>query len=102
MIEQGSRLNVDTRLTNYYSNYLSKFKNVATACGKQYKKLVQSAEYATRMGEYQLAKSAGFSEIGAAFAGREVATDFGMRGSNAFLNAINSNTMFLNASLQGL
>ena len=102
MIEQGSRLNVDTRLTNYYSNYLSKFKNVATAGGKQYKKLVQSAEYATRMGEYQLAKSAGFSEIGAAFAGREVATDFGMRGSNAFLNAINRNTMFLNASLQGL
>jgi hypothetical protein len=102
MIEQGSRLNVDTRLTNYYSNYLSKFKNIATAGGKQYKKLVQSAEYATRMGEYQLAKSAGFSEIGAAFAGREVATDFGMRGSNAFLNAINRNTMFLNASLQGL
>jgi len=102
MIEQGSRLNVDTRLTNYYTNYLSKFKNIATAGGKQYKKLVQSAEYATRMGEYQLAKSAGFSEIGAAFAGREVATDFGMRGSNALLNAVNRNTMFLNASLQGL
>jgi hypothetical protein len=70
--------------------------------GRQYKNLVQSAEYATRLGEYQLARSAGFSEIGAAFAGREVATDFGMRGSNAFLNAVNRNTMFLNASLQGL
>ena len=102
MIEQGSRLNVDTRLTNYYSNYLSKFKNVATAGGRQYKKLVQSAEYATRLGEYELAKAAGFSDIGAAFAGREVATDFGMHGSNAFLNAVNRNTMFLNASLQGL
>ena len=102
MIEQGSRLNVDTRLTNYYTGYLSKFKNVATAGGRQYKKLVQSAEYATRLGEYELAKAAGFSDIGAAFAGREVATDFGMRGSNAFLNAVNRNTMFLNASLQGL
>ena len=102
MIEQGSRLNVDTKLTNYYSNYLSKFKNVATAGGRQYKKLVQSAEYATRLGEYELAKAAGFSDIGAAFAGREVATDFGMHGSNAFLNAVNRNTMFLNASLQGL
>ena len=106
MIEQGSRLNVDTRLTNYYTNYLTKAFGPARKYGafgwRQYKNLVQSAEYATRLGEYQLARSAGFSEIGAAFAGREVATDFGMRGSNALLNAINRNTMFLNASLQGL
>jgi hypothetical protein len=102
MIEQGSRLNVDTKLTNYYSNYLSKLTGPLTYGGRQYKKLVQSAEYATRLGEYELARAAGFSEIGAAFAGREVATDFGMRGSNAFLNAVNRNTMFLNASLQGL
>ena len=40
------------------------------------------------MGEYQLAKAAGFSDIGAAFAGREVATDFGMKGSNVLLNAL--------------
>ena len=106
MIEQGSRFNVDTRLTNYYTSYLSKMfgptRKGATYGWKQYKKLVQSAEYATRLGEYQLAKAAGFSDIGAAFAGREVATDFGMHGSNAFLNAVNRNTMFLNASLQGL
>ena len=106
MIEQGSRFNVDTRLTNYYTSYLSKMFGPARKYGsfgwRQYKNLVQSAEYATRLGEYQLARSAGFSEIGAAFAGREVATDFGMHGSNALLNAINRNTMFLNASLQGL
>jgi len=106
MIEQGSRFNVDTRLTNYYTSYLSKMfgpaRKGATFGWRQYKNLVQSAEYATRLGEYQLARTAGFSEIGAAFAGREVATDFGMRGSNAFLNAVNRNTMFLNASLQGL
>ena len=34
---------------------------------RQYKKLVQSTEYATRMGEYQLAKAAGFSDMGASF-----------------------------------
>ncbi len=106
MVEQGSRLNVDTRLTNYYTNYLTKAfgpaRKFSTFGWRQYKNLVQSAEYATRLGEYQLARSAGFSEIGAAFAGREVATDFGMRGSNSLLNAINRNTMFLNASLQGL
>ena len=54
------------------------------------------------MGEFQLAKAAGFSEIGAAFAGREVATDFGMRGSSKLLNFFNRNTMFFNASIQGL
>ena len=106
MIEQGSRLNVDTNLTNYYTSYLGKLfgkgRDVGSYGWKQYKNLVQAAEYATRFGEYELARSAGFSEIGAAFAGREVATDFGMRGSNALLNAVNRNTMFLNASLQGL
>jgi len=40
--------------------------------------------------------------MGAAFLGREVATDFGMKGSSAFLNAVNRNTMFFNASIQGL
>ena len=54
------------------------------------------------MGEYQLAKAAGFSDIAASFAGREVATDFGMRGSSKLLNVINKNTMFFNASIQGL
>ena len=59
-------------------------------------------EYATRMGEYQLAKKAGFSDVAAAFFGREVSTDFGMRGSSTKLRALSNNTMFLNAGLQGL
>ena len=54
------------------------------------------------MGEYQLAKAAGFSDIAASFAGREVATDFGMRGSSSIINTINRNTMFFKASIQGL
>ena len=69
---------------------------------EHYAKIVQAAEYGTRMGEYQLAKLAGFSDIGASFLGREVATDFGMRGSSALLNGLSRNTMFLNASIQGL
>ena len=87
---------------NYYSNVL---KNLGRKLGggwRGYKKIVESAEYATRMGEYQLAKAAGFSDMGAAFLGREVSTDFGMRGNNALLNAFSRNTMFLNASIQGL
>jgi hypothetical protein len=87
---------------NYYANVL---KNLGRKLGggwRGYKKIVESAEYATRMGEYQLAKAAGFSDMGAAFLGREVSTDFGMRGNNALLNAFSRNTMFLNASIQGL
>ena len=87
---------------NYYSNVL---KNLGKKLGggwRGYKRIVESAEYATRMGEYQLAKAAGFSDMGAAFLGREVSTDFGMRGNSALLNAFSRNTMFLNASIQGL
>jgi hypothetical protein len=54
------------------------------------------------MGEFQLAKRAGFDNLGASFAGREVTTDFGMRGSSAILNSMSRNVMFLNASMQGM
>ena len=87
---------------NYYSNVIKNFGKKAGGGWRGYKKIVESAEYATRMGEYQLAKAAGFSDMGAAFLGREVSTDFGMRGNNALLNAFSRNTMFLNASIQGL
>jgi|TARA_Y100000296_G_scaffold35821_1_gene41512 hypothetical protein len=103
MIENGSRLDVPKEVTQYYTKTLKNFIGKPAGYGwQQYRKVVQSAEYATRMGEFQLAKAAGFSDIGAAFAGREVATDFGMRGSSATLNLLNRNTMFLNASIQGL
>jgi len=87
---------------NYYSNVIKKYGKKIGAGARGYAKIVQAAEYGTRMGEYQLAKLAGFSDIGASFLGREVATDFGMRGSNALLNGLSRNTMFLNASIQGL
>ena len=87
---------------NYYSNVIKKYAKKIGAGGRGYAKIVQAAEYGTRMGEFQLAKAAGFSDIGASFLGREVATDFGMRGSNAILNGLSRNTMFLNASIQGL
>ena len=103
LVEEGASLGILKETTNYYTSNLKRlfFKPLGYGA-RQYKKLVQSAEYATRMGEFQLAKAAGFSDIGAAFAGREVATDFGMRGSSVLLNAINRNTMFFNASIQGL
>ncbi len=62
---------------------------------------VSRAEYATRLGEFEMAKKAGFGDVGAAFAAREVATDFGMGGSSKLLNMYARNTMFFNAGLQG-
>ena len=103
LVKQGSTLGIFSDTTNYYNNILQKyFRKIGGGGWRGYKRIVQSTEYATRMGEYQLAKAAGFSDMGAAFLGREVATDFGMRGSSAFLNAVNRNTMFFNASIQGL
>ena len=67
-----------------------------------YKTFVSKVEYASRLGEFQLAKRAGFDDLAASFAGREVTTDFGMRGSAAILNSMSRNLMFFNASLQGV
>ena len=49
---------------------------------RKYADFVSRIEYATRLGEYKLAKAAGLSDVAASFLGREVATDFGMKGSN--------------------
>ena len=53
---------------------------------RKYTDFVSRIEYATRLGEYNLAKASGFSDEAAAFLGREIATDFGMKGSSRALN----------------
>ena len=66
-----------------------------------YAELVSRIEYASRYAEYSLAKKHGLSSTAAAIAGREVSTDFAMRGSSTWLNRYSSVTMFFNAGLQG-
>ena len=90
------------REVRYYTGSLKNLKRKLKAGWRGYADFVSRVEYATRLGEYQLAKSAGLSDLASSFLGREVATDFGMRGSSATLNLLNRNTMFLNASIQGL
>ena len=68
---------------------------------KAWAEFIGRLEYASRLGEFELAKKAGASDLLAGFAGREVATDFGMRGSSRILNLYSRNTMFFNAGLQG-
>ena len=68
---------------------------------KGYGQLVNRVEYASRLGEFNLAKKAGMSDRVAAFASREISTDFGMHGANVGLNAYNRVTMFFQAGLNG-
>jgi len=87
-----------------YTSSLKKVTNIALGkpLWRKYADFVSRVEYATRLGEYKLAKAAGLSDVASSFLGREVATDFGMKGSNRVLNFLSRNTMFLNAGLQGL
>ena len=90
--------------TKAYVEGLKKVANIALGkpVWRKYADFVSRIEYATRLGEYKLAKAAGLSDVAASFLGREVATDFGMKGSSRILNFLSRNTMFLNAGLQGL
>ena len=87
--------------TGYYKKSLRHLANFVTATPRGWGEFVTRVEYATRLGEFELAKKAGFSDVGAAFAGREVATDFAMKGGNKKLQIYSRNTMFFNAGLQG-
>ena len=103
-----NKLASTNKLNSFYSKQL---KQLFGSEGKRgyvrkgadaYVDFVGKVEYASRMGEYALAKRAGFDNLGASFAGREVTTDFGMRGSSSILNSMSRNVMFLNASMQGM
>ena len=103
-----NKLAADNKLNTFYSNQLKKMFGTGGKRGwlrkgaDSYVDFVSKVEYASRMGEFQLAKKAGFDNLGASFAGREVTTDFGMKGSSAILNSMSRNVMFLNASMQGM
>ena len=103
-----NKLIKDNKLNQFYSSQMKKLFGVGGKRGyirrgaDAYVDFVSKIEYASRLGEFQLAKKAGFDDLGASFTGREVTTDFGMRGSSAILNSMSRNVMFLNASMQGL
>jgi len=103
-----NKLAVDNKLNAFYTKQLKQLFGTKGKSGwlrkgaDNYVDFVSKIEYASRMGEFQLAKRAGFDNLGASFAGREVTTDFGMRGSSAILNSMSRNVMFLNASMQGM
>ena len=82
-------------------NFLDEIGYFVGDAGKAYAQLVNRIEYASRYAEYTYARKIGASELVAGFGGREISTDFGMKGAHAGLNAYNRVTMFFNAGLQG-
>jgi len=80
-------------------NFLS--QSVFGRGARGYGEFVTRIEYASRYAEYMWAKDSGLSSTAAAILGREVSTDFAMRGSSKYLNRYSSVTMFFNAGLQG-
>jgi DNA repair protein RadC len=62
----------------------------------------QSFELATRLAEYKRVRAKGATRREAAFQGREISTDFSMRGHSALARFASISIPFFNARLQGL
>jgi hypothetical protein len=67
-----------------------------------YDATLSAAEYANRIAEFRTNVKKGSSLRQAAYLGRDVSTDFSMRGSSDFLRLFTVSVPFLNARLQGL
>jgi hypothetical protein len=88
--------------TSWYKRQMNYLGSTFLGRGvKGYADFVGRIEYASRLAEYQYAKNFGLSSTAAAFMGREVSTDFAMRGSSRLLQNYSAVTMFFNAGLQG-
>jgi len=64
--------------------------------------VAEGFEMGTRLGAHRLIRKSGQQARRAAFEGRDISTDFAVRGSNPQLRNFMSMTPFLNARLQGL
>jgi len=67
----------------------------------KYDEIIGSMETANRLAEYKAMLKQGSSKREAAFAGREISTDFAMRGSSQALRVITISIPFMNARMQG-
>lgn len=59
-------------------------------------------EYGTRLGEFELAQKAGKSNWQSAFEGREVSTDFAIKGSDSDITGFMATVPFMKAAINGL
>lgn len=68
----------------------------------RYQDLLTKFENANRLAEYRRVKEKGGTIVEAAIAGRDVSTDFSMRGSSQAMRTLSLIVPFLNARIQGL
>ncbi len=59
-------------------------------------------EYGTRIGEFELAQKAGKTNWQAAFEGREISTDFAIKGANRDLTSFMATVPFMKAAINGI
>lgn len=68
----------------------------------KYDRALSTFEYANRIAEYKSLRKKGYTQREAALMGREISTDFAMRGANQSLRVLTVSIPFLNARMQGL
>jgi len=66
-----------------------------------YEKLIQVAEHATRLREYEKMLKMGYNEREAAVLAREISVDFSAKGSSSLIKGLNQSVAFLNPGIQG-
>lgn len=92
-------------LEKLYSDHGIKFKNVITNPRRMVDWWIEfgsAFEYGTRLAEHKASRKQGKSAAESTFRGRDVSTDFAMRGSSDFLRYFTSSVPFLNARMQGM
>lgn len=68
---------------------------------ERWKTAMGAFEYANRLSEYTALRKKGYTKREAAFLGREISTDFAMRGASESLRVLTIGVPFMNARLQG-
>ncbi|MBX5462035.1 MAG: hypothetical protein IRZ28_13220 [Steroidobacteraceae bacterium] len=94
-----------TKLERFYVGKRIDYRRVLDSPRKildAYDELASAFEYGTRLAEYKRMRARGASRREAALEGREISTDFGMRGASDFLRWITTAVPFMNARLEGL
>ena len=92
-------------LERFYTQRGIDFRTVIDSPSKMLyalEKISNSFEMATRIGEYRKAVQKGEHPRHAAFASREVSTDFGMRGDSRVLGFLYDTVIFLKAGINGM
>lgn len=101
----GETARYQHRLERIYTKNGVSWQSVIDTPGKladMWEDIASYSEYSARVQEFKKARKAGVSAREAAFAGRELATDFSMRGSSNFVRLFTMSVPFLGAHIQSL